>query len=148
MNPPSQRKSSQMSRKLNPWKRQRVGLVESVQVYFYLPRRNTKAEPPRRQDAFDRHVCTQSRVIDRLLKIVGAPEFGKSMGETNIHVQEPAKVCFPGSVNEVKKYESKKLCSPACSRQENAIFSPHIHRTWEAYFCRSLYFSIHAWKDG
>ena len=92
-----------MSRKLNPWKRQRVGLVESVQVYFYLPRRNTKAEPPRRQDAFDRHVCTQSRVIDRLLKIVGAPEFGKSMGETNIHAQEPAKVCFPGSVNEVKK---------------------------------------------
>ena len=23
----------------------------------------------------------------------------------------------------------KKLCSPACSRLENAIFSPHIHAT-------------------
>ena len=32
------------------------------------------------------------------------------------------------------EYEVKKLRYPTCSRQENAIFSPHIHRTWEAYF--------------
>ena len=87
MNPPSELESSKMSRKLNPSKRQRAGLVESdKEVYFYLPRRNTKAEPPRRQDAFDRHGCTQSKVIDRLLKLVGAPEFGKNLGMTNIHV--------------------------------------------------------------
>ena len=29
--------------------------------------------------------------------------------------------------------------SPACSRQQNAIFPPHIHRTWTEPFCRSLY---------
>ena len=29
--------------------------------------------------------------------------------------------------------------SPTCCRQENAIFSPHFHRTWEAYFSPSLY---------
>ena len=37
------------------------------------------------------------------------------------------------------EYEVKKLRSSACSRLENTIFSPHIHTTWEAYFCRSLY---------
>ena len=40
--------------------------------------------------------------------------------------------------------DMKKLRSPACCRQENATFSPHIHRTWEAYFCRSL--SVHSIK--
>ena len=28
---------------------------------------------------------------------------------------------------------------PACCRQKNATFSPHIHGTWEAYFSPSLY---------
>ena len=35
--------------------------------------------------------------------------------------------------------EVKQLRSSACCRQENAIFSPHIHRTWEAYFSPSLF---------
>ena len=38
----------------------------------------------------------------------------------------------------------EKLRSSACSGLENVIFSPHIHRTWEAYFCRSLY--NHDWQ--
>ena len=29
--------------------------------------------------------------------------------------------------------------SPACCRLEKATFSPHIHRTWEAYFSPFLY---------
>ena len=33
----------------------------------------------------------------------------------------------------------KKLCSPACSKQENATFSPHIHGTWGPPFRQSLY---------
>ena len=37
------------------------------------------------------------------------------------------------------EYEVKTFHSSACSRLENSIFSPHIHRTWEIYFCRSLY---------
>ena len=37
------------------------------------------------------------------------------------------------------EYEVKKLRSSACCRQENAIFSPHIHRTWYAYFSPFLY---------
>ena len=31
-----------------------------------------------------------------------------------------------------REYEVKKLRSPACSRQENAIFPCHIHGTWSA----------------
>ena len=38
-----------------------------------------------------------------------------------------------------REYEVNKLRSPACSRLVNAIYSPHIHRTWEAYFSPSLY---------
>ena len=34
---------------------------------------------------------------------------------------------------------AEKLRLPACYRQKNATFSPHIHRTWEAYFSPSLY---------
>ena len=29
-----------------------------------------------------------------------------------------------------REYELKKLRSPACSRQENAVYHPHIHGTW------------------
>ena len=29
----------------------------------------------------------------------------------------------------LREYEAKKLLSPACSRLENAIVSPHIHAT-------------------
>ena len=38
-----------------------------------------------------------------------------------------------------REYEEEKLRSPAWYRQENANFSPHIHGTWEANFCPSLY---------
>ena len=38
-----------------------------------------------------------------------------------------------------REYEVKKLCSSACCRQENASFSPHIHRTWGPPFSPSLY---------
>ena len=31
-----------------------------------------------------------------------------------------------------REYDVKKLRSPACSRQENATFPTHIHRTWSA----------------
>ena len=40
------------------------------------------------------------------------------------------------------EYEVKKLRSPVCSRQENAIFLPHIqyiHGTWGPPFRTSLY---------
>ena len=37
------------------------------------------------------------------------------------------------------EYEVKKLRSPACSRQENAIFPPHIHTTWLKPFSGTLY---------
>ena len=40
------------------------------------------------------------------------------------------------------EYEVKNLHSPACSRQEDATSSLHIHRTWEAYFSPSLYLVI------
>ena len=40
------------------------------------------------------------------------------------------------------EYEVKKLRSPTCIRQENAIFSSQIHRTWEAYFSPCLYTNI------
>ena len=42
------------------------------------------------------------------------------------------------------EYEVKKLRSPACSRQENAIFLAHIHGTWEDYFSPSLYSAVAA----
>ena len=38
-----------------------------------------------------------------------------------------------------RDFEEEKLRSPACSRLENAIFSPHFHRTWEPYFSPPLY---------
>ena len=50
-------------------------------------------------------------------------------------VQGSANLRGPGS----EKMRIKKLRSFACSRQENAIFSPHIHRTWETCFSPSLY---------
>ena len=31
-----------------------------------------------------------------------------------------------------REYEVKKLRTPACSRQQNAIFPPHLHGTWSA----------------
>ena len=37
-----------------------------------------------------------------------------------------------------REYEEKKLRSPACSRKENVIFSPHIHGTWGLYFSQAL----------
>ena len=37
------------------------------------------------------------------------------------------------------EYEVKKLRSPACSRQENAIIPLHIHGTWDPPFSASLY---------
>ena len=37
-----------------------------------------------------------------------------------------------------REYEVKKFRSCACSRQEYAIFYPHIHKTWEPYFSPSL----------
>ena len=39
-----------------------------------------------------------------------------------------------------REYEVKKLRSPACSRQENAMFPPHIHGTWGSPFRPSLYY--------
>ena len=38
-----------------------------------------------------------------------------------------------------REYEVKKLRFPACCRQENTIFPPHIHRTWGPPFSPSLY---------
>ena len=40
------------------------------------------------------------------------------------------------------EFEVKKLRSPACTRQKNATFLPHIHGTWESYFSPSLYTSF------
>ena len=40
-----------------------------------------------------------------------------------------------------RENEVKKLRFPAYCRQENATFSPHIHRTWEPYFSPPLYVS-------
>ena len=40
------------------------------------------------------------------------------------------------------EYDVKKVRSPTCSRQEHAIFLPHILRTWEAYFSPSLYLGV------
>ena len=37
------------------------------------------------------------------------------------------------------EYEVKKLCSPACSRQLNAIFPPLIHLTLPEPFSGALY---------
>ena len=42
------------------------------------------------------------------------------------------------------EYVDKKLRSPACCRHKNAIFSPHIHGTWEPYFSPPLYSEV--WK--
>ena len=37
------------------------------------------------------------------------------------------------------EYEKNKLRSPACSSQENATFSPHLHKTWGPPYSASLY---------
>ena len=61
---------------------------------------------------------------------------------TRVHFKVRSRFC---------EYEVKKLRSLACSRQENAVFSPYIHRTWEAYFSPSLYvcYDIHSrLRDG
>ena len=29
----------------------------------------------------------------------------------------------------IREYEEEKLCFPACCRQDNATYSPHIHQT-------------------
>ena len=41
-----------------------------------------------------------------------------------------------------REYEVKKLRSPACSRQENAMFSLHIHGIWGSPFRPSLYRNV------
>ena len=51
------------------------------------------------------------------------------------NIQGISKRLFPGCV---KSGEKVAFCLPNC-RQENAIFSPHIHTTWEAFFRGSLY---------
>ena len=38
------------------------------------------------------------------------------------------------------EYEVKKLRSPACSGQENAILPPYIHKTWGPPFRPFLYY--------
>ena len=45
------------------------------------------------------------------------------------------------------EYEVKKLRSPACSRQENAIFPLHIHGTLGPPFSASLYRVIYLLAD-
>ena len=52
-----------------------------------------------------------------------------------MQVQGWTKITFPGCVN--MRWNSCVFL-PATGA-ENAIVSPHIHRTWEPYFCRSLY---------
>ena len=42
----------------------------------------------------------------------------------------------------------EKLRSPACSRQENAIFPPHIQVTWRPPFRPSLYVNPDGFQDG
>ena len=68
--------------------------------------------------------------------------FGRMVG-IYFWLLSDAKFTFTGTgksmLPRVCEYEVEKLRSPACSRQQNAIFQPCIHRTWEAYFCRSLY---------
>ena len=38
-----------------------------------------------------------------------------------------------------REYEVKKLRPPACSRQQNAMFPPHVHGTWSAPLSPPLY---------
>ena len=40
------------------------------------------------------------------------------------------------------EYEEETLRSPPCCRQENATFSPHIHRIWGPPFRPSLYIRL------
>ena len=64
------------------------------------------------------------------------------VGRVTLHwryLQGSAKRLRPGLVN----MRRKKLRSPACCRQENAIFSPHVHQTWPKPFSGALYTSAH-----
>ena len=45
-----------------------------------------------------------------------------------------------------REYEEGKLRCPACCRQENATFSPYIHRTWDPPFWPSLYYVLRSSK--
>ena len=42
---------------------------------------------------------------------------------TGVHINVRSGFC---------QYEEERLRSPACSRQQNAIFPPHFHGTWSA----------------
>ena len=43
-----------------------------------------------------------------------------------------------GLENNYPQFKDENLCFPACSRQKNATFSPHFHRTWGLWICRIL----------
>ena len=90
------------------------------------------------------HMAPASSQKLRTLDLPLGPCVGKKpWGKAVLDAQPFDMLCCTGTSKSMlprfSEYEVIKLRSTACSRQEHAIFSPHIHRTWEAYFCWSLY---------
>ena len=100
------------------------------------PRRNGTAEDgsPRRERVSGRSIARQHLRCRRFAQSIEDASgsyrwFSRNIGRMRALVSTWVHFMVRSGFHE---YEVKKLRSPACNRQDDAIFPPHIHGTWSA----------------